>query len=423
MKPKSYLQDLIEYWDLISDLYKEVKDQPFHENQFFSALKKLEPSKYSIEYAYKIIESLKRQTIIETVPMSNKEFSFANLALKFIEGLLEEQKLSLHAELVVRVEALDVLIKKLENSIFEHDLSLYHNTCNEMDRLIRTIKSQVQDSRIAVFRIVEEAKLFPQDMPLKKRYAKTLDAWDSFVEPVLDMCNPNDPFSQKLSTIENALNNWLSDPSLTMLVLETDKKRLEVLKIRIIDFQDTIADTVDVMAKNIKPIVKMVRLNTLITKGATEGLRTLESLGPSKNWISEMGMGITKIKTFIRHGNQSTIESFMLQIIKHDETADKTPSITTDDLKIVSGHRDERAKVSEHTVIAYMKKLLPADNIFQITQAQFPEISAKTLITCMVKLSRLPGYKLARDDSDVVTIEQDNKIFTFSNRRIIKAKS
>ncbi|MEG1349283.1 MAG: hypothetical protein RSD49_14655, partial [Hafnia sp.] len=314
MKPETYFGHLIDHWSLLTDLYRESRGQSFHENLFLKVAKRHDPTNFSMESGHLLLNALRKTTILELVPMSNKEFEFSQNALMNIEHWLSEQKLSLQAELVVRVEALQNLTSKIESSIDDHDLIKYHNTCNEMDRLLRAIKTQTDEAKVAVFRLVEEAKLFPKEMPLKKRYEKALDAWTTFVEPVVNMCNPNDQFSKTLSLIENTISVWIADDSLIMLSLESDKKRLEVIKARIIDFQDAIEMAASIMAKTITPIIKMIRLNTTITKGATLGLKILENSGPSKEWIAQMGMGIKKVKSSIRHGNTAAIESFMLEI-------------------------------------------------------------------------------------------------------------
>lgn len=248
-KPKFFLSTLLEHLDIISEVYNEVSDQPFHENLFVTLQKRTNPFGFSIEEAYKTLETLKKAEIIEPVPMGDREYVFVHFSLLIIEGLLNQHKLSLQGELVARIEALNDLLKKIENAINEHDLGAYHNACDEMDRLIRTIKNQTEEAKVAIFRLVEEAKLFPKDMPLKKRYAKTIDAWDEFVEPIIKMCDPNDKFSKTLSKIENTIADWADDESIMMLVLDSDRKRLRIIKARVIDFQDKIVMSASLMAK------------------------------------------------------------------------------------------------------------------------------------------------------------------------------
>lgn len=420
VKPESFLNTFSEQWYILSEIYHEVEDQPFHENLFINIYKKLDPFHFRIEDAYKTLESIKRVNIIEPVPRSDKEYVFVHLSLGIVEGLLNEYRLSLHGELLVRIDALNDNLKKIENSIDEDDLIGYHNACNDMDRILRTIMTQAEEAKVAIFRLVEEAKLFPKEMPLKKRYAKTIDAWDEFVSPIIDMCDPNNKFSKTLNKIENTISSLAEDESILMLSLETDRKRLHVINARVIDFQEKIITSAEIMAKTIKPIVQMIRLNNKITSGATYGLKLIEQNGLNLDWIADIGAGVTKIKSTIRHGHPVSIESFMLKLLNYEETKENVPSISSDEYEEMNEKKRASRKVSEIEVINFMMNKLPSDNIYQVVSASFPDISPKTLINCVTKLSRKAGYELSRDDDLDISLEHQNTIFTFKNRNIIK---
>lgn len=421
MRPKQHIRLLYEHFDLISAIYHEVNDQPFHEALVFKLQRNLSPSDYSIEHAYKILETLKREGIVEALPGSAKEYEFFHPLVTFIESLLSEQKLSLHAELIVRVQALITLRGKLEASIIDRDLMAYHGTCNEMDRLLRTLKGQVDDSMQAVYRLVEEAKSFPKDMPLKKRYSRTLDAWDTFVSPVLEMCNPSTPFSQNLTITENSLQGWLDDHSLQFLALDSDRKRIEVLRIRLIDFLESLSKAVDDMGKQIYPIVRMVRLNNQVTRGATLALRHISQTS-SKAWVQQLGVGLTKAVSNVRHGSSAKIEAMLRVLIANADKGEQAPSISKDDLIKVVSNQKERSRHQQQDIISAMRKRLPLNNAISIMRRDYPEISLKMLLTCFASVARTPGYTVVRDPSSTIQIEFDLKVLSFANRHIVKAK-
>ncbi|MFK4132197.1 hypothetical protein ACI2KR_07880 [Pseudomonas luteola] len=418
MKPESFTRLLHENWKLISSIYSEVKDQPFHESLCFKILKNLDPVTFTFEQGYKTIETLKKEGLLESVPRSDREFEFFHPLLPFIESLLEEQKLSLHSELIVRIEALNSLKTKLEQSILNRDISSYHNTCNEMDRLLRNLKSQVDDSISAVNRLVEEAKLYPKTMSLKTRYSKTLDAWDHFVRPVLDMCNPGTPFSTTLAAIENSLLLWIDEQHYGFLSLESDLKRLEVLHGRMLDFQSALAHAITNMGKQIYPIVHMVRLNTQVTRGATLALRKLEHNSP-KSWIKEIEAGLTKAKPPTRHGSAATIESFIRVVIDNADREDDIPEISTTDFDSLKANRDNRASITAYEIVRDVRKKLPVYNILSFIHTLYPNIDLKTLVTSYTKLARTEGFYVFREDESV-ELTFDNRILAFRNRHILR---
>jgi hypothetical protein len=419
MKPESFLRLLSEHSKLILALYTEVSDQPFSENLFIKLVKELDPVAFTPEGGFKILESLRKENLIEPVPRSNKEFEFFTPLLPLIEGLLNEQKLSLHSELIVRIDALNNLRNKLEAAITDRDLVAYHATCNDMDRLLRILKGQIDDSMQAVFRLVEEAKLFPKTMPLKKRYARTLDAWDQFVKPVLDMLSPTTPFSQSISRIENSLLNWKNDEYSSFLSLDSDQQRIIIIHGRLLDFQAALSYAVDNMGKKIYPIVQSVRLNTSVTRGATLALRLLER-EPASDWVKMLGVGITKVKSVVRHGNDDFLESFVKLVKDNAGKEQLVPSISSEEFESRGQKQKESRAASQHEIIRDMRKQLPIQNAMSFIHSMYPSIDMKTLVTCFAKLSRTDGFRIDRDDNETIEIPFENKTLSFKNRHIVR---
>lgn len=418
MKTDSFVRLIHENWELLTTLYSEVKDQSFSERTFVRLSKEISPSS-SLEFVHKSLENLKREGLIEPVPRSSKEYEFHGALLLFIEALLNEQKLSLHSELVVRIEELNNLRGKLEKSIVDRDIVSYHRNSDEMDRLLRILKGQIDDSMHAVFRLVEEAKLFPKTMSLKNRYAKTLDAWDKFVNPVLEMCSPTDPFSHTIARIENSLLGWLNDEYSSFLSLDSDILRIEVIYGRLLDFQSALTYAVDNMGKALYPIVKAVRLNTSVTRGATYALRLLERESP-KAWVGILDVGITKTKSIVRHGSDDFLQGFMLTIRDYANKESNEPMISNEEINKTNRKTKETNSVTQHEIVKEMRKKLPLKNAMTNIMLAYPEIDLKTLVNCFAKLSRTDGFKISRDDDQTIEIPFGDKILSFKNRNIVK---
>ncbi|MDP4486833.1 hypothetical protein QDG88_02570 [Pseudoalteromonas piscicida] len=273
---KKLLNTINEHWSVLELLFKRFKLADFSLKDVQNILKQKSPS-WSSERIYKETNRLLQQEII--IPLAKSSQLEINRAIAdFASFLLQEESLGLAAEITVLVKDLERLGNRIAQAGEEADYSELRRFSRIMDERVRKIVKLFEHNESAIMNLVEQAKSDTSTLSLGMRYKAVLEAFDEYIEPMLEMVDIHGPFQRCFDQIELQVSEQIDEIE-QLGRGAADKRMLEQLRTRILDMHLIGRESLSRSADLLMPLREELRRNTLITRQASKVLGQIRKRG------------------------------------------------------------------------------------------------------------------------------------------------
>lgn len=314
---KKLLNTLTEHWGVLELLFKRFKMADFSLKDVQNAIKQKQPS-WSNERIYKETNRLLNQDII--IPLAKSSQLEINRAIAdFATFLLQEEHLGLAQEISVLVDDLARLGNRLAKAGEIEDYDELRRFSRIMDDRVRKIMKLFAHNENAILNIVEQAKADNAVQSLQKRYQAVIEAFDEYIEPMLEMVDIRGDFHACFNTIEAQISSQIEQIDRLGKSYQ-DKRMLEQLRTRILEMHLVGRESLRKSADMLMPLREELRRNNLITRQAAKVLGLVRKNGVD-NMLSAVQPNFVSDAQRFSLGQQRHIVAYMAGLVdfEHDE--------------------------------------------------------------------------------------------------------
>ncbi|WP_462174279.1 hypothetical protein [Pseudoalteromonas xiamenensis] len=318
---KKILNTINEHWSTLELLFKRFKYTDFSLKDVQNVLKQKNPN-WQSERLFKEANRLLNQEIV--IPLAKSSQLELNRAIAdFMGYLLQEESLGLAEEITVLVKDLERLGFRLADAGQVGDHGELRRFSRIMDERVRKIVKLYQHNENAIMNIVEQAKADQSNVSLKKRYQAVLEAFDEYIEPMLEMVDIHGEFQRCFSLIEHQISEQIITLDQVGRGPE-DKRMLEQLRTRILDMHLIGRESLRQSADMLLPLREELRRNTLITRQASKVLSLVRKRGVDFVLTTTQPNFVSDVQRFSL-GQQRHIVSYMAGLSEFEDEAYQLP--------------------------------------------------------------------------------------------------
>lgn len=314
---KKLLNTINEHWSVLELLFKRFKLADFSLKDVQNILKQKNPS-WSSERIYKETNRLLQQEII--IPLAKSSQLEINRAIAdFASFLLQEESLGLAEEITVLVKDLERLGNRIAQAGEEADYSELRRFSRIMDERVRKIVKLFEHNESAILNLVEQAKSDTSTLSLGMRYKAVLEAFDEYIEPMLEMVDIHGPFQRCFDQIELQVSEQIDEIE-QLGRGAADKRMLEQLRTRILDMHLIGRESLSRSADLLMPLREELRRNTLITRQASKVLGQIRKRGVDRLLSPVQPEFVSDIQRF-NLGQKRHMVAYMASLVEfeHEE--------------------------------------------------------------------------------------------------------
>ncbi|KJY91568.1 hypothetical protein CWB89_16630 [Pseudoalteromonas piscicida] len=314
---KKLLNTINEHWSVLELLFKRFKLADFSLKDVQNILKQKNPS-WSSERIYKETNRLLQQEII--IPLAKSSQLEINRAIAdFASFLLQEESLGLAEEITVLVKDLERLGNRIAQAGEEADYSELRRFSRIMDERVRKIVKLFEHNESAIMNLVEQAKSDTSTLSLGMRYKAVLEAFDEYIEPMLEMVDIHGSFQRCFDQIELQVSEQIDEIE-QLGRGAADKRMLEQLRTRILDMHLIGRESLSRSADLLMPLREELRRNTLITRQASKVLGQIRKRGVDRLLSPVQPEFVSDIQRF-NLGQKRHMVAYMASLVEfeHEE--------------------------------------------------------------------------------------------------------
>ncbi|NSY32969.1 hypothetical protein DS891_05055 [Pseudoalteromonas sp. JC28] len=314
---KKLLNTINEHWSVLELLFKRFKLADFSLKDVQNILKQ-KNSSWSSERIYKETNRLLQQEII--IPLAKSSQLEINRAIAdFASFLLQEESLGLAEEITVLVKDLERLGNRIAQAGEEADYSELRRFSRIMDERVRKIVKLFEHNESAIMNLVEQAKSDTSTLSLGMRYKAVLEAFDEYIEPMLEMVDIHGPFQRCFDQIELQVSEQIDEIE-QLGRGAADKRMLEQLRTRILDMHLIGRESLSRSADLLMPLREELRRNTLITRQASKVLGQIRKRGVDRLLSPVQPEFVSDIQRF-NLGQKRHMVAYMASLVEfeHEE--------------------------------------------------------------------------------------------------------
>jgi hypothetical protein len=318
---KKLLNTLTEHWGVLALLFKRFKMTDFSLKDVQNAIKQKQPT-WSNERIYKETNRLLNQDII--IPLAKSSQLEINRAIAdFATFLLQEEHLGLAQEISVLVDDLARLGNRLDNAGEIEDFDDLRRFSRIMDDRVRKIMKLYAHNENAILNIVEQAKSNTAVQSLQKRYKAVIEAFDEYIEPMLEMIDIRGDFHACFTRIEDQISTQIIHIERSGKAYN-DKRMLEQLRTRILEMHLVGRESLRKSADMLMPLREELRRNNLITRQAAKVLGLVRKNGVD-NMLSAVQPNFVSDAQRYSLGQQRHIVAYMASLVEFEHQEYQLP--------------------------------------------------------------------------------------------------
>lgn len=276
ISPKRIVQSILDHWPTLQTLITRNDSGGFSHQTLQALIQHHNPS-FTSEQSFKETQRLISNELI--IPLAKSSDLEINLPImEFCQFLLDEHSLGLAEEISVLIDDIERLSHKVTNAAEQRDAYEVKRNLYKLDDRIRKVIKHFQHNEVAIANLVEQAKSQKSSIPLEKRYASVLDAFDQYIEPMLDMLDIFGKFRQTCDAIEILLSQ-LIDTADTTGHMKREQPSFIHLRSRILEVfqlgQHSLRRSTDILM----PLRDELRKNTEVTRAVSKVLANIRKRG------------------------------------------------------------------------------------------------------------------------------------------------
>lgn len=349
----------------------------------------------SSEQVFREAQKLLAQDIL--IPQAkSSQLELNRSVLEFIQFLTQEHNLGTVGDIQSRIDELDRLRARLDGAVRQKDVHEMRRFVRLMDERVREVVKHFRKNESAILHLVDKAKADDSNMSLARRYAAVMEAFDEYIEPVLQMIDINGPFQHSIETLEHCLSDLVQFIEDTGF-MSGDKEPLVQLRTRLLDMNQIGRESLTRSTDVLMPLREELRKNTLISRNASLVLATLRKQG-FEPIMEQLAVKFSSDHQKFSLGSANQITSYMAELVDYQDdnyqlpdAVDSQPgaNIRVPDLQdVLKSARTQKTNTDLSKWLAHSYPQLPVDELLFLYQ----------------ELSRAPALKLEHQD-DVSEME------------------
>lgn len=349
----------------------------------------------SSEQVFREAQKLLAQEIL--IPQAkSSQLELNRSVLEFIQFLTQEHNLGTVGDIQSRIDELDRLRARLDGAVRQKDVHEMRRFVRLMDERVREVVKHFRKNESAILHLVDKAKADDSNMSLARRYAAVMEAFDEYIEPVLQMIDINGPFQASIETLEHCLSDLVQFIEDTGF-MSGDKEPLVQLRTRLLDMNQIGRESLTRSTDVLMPLREELRKNTLISRNASLVLATLRKQGFEPT-MEALAAKFSSDHQKFSLGSANQITSYMAELVDYQDdnyqlpdAVDSQPgaNIRVPDLQdVLKSARTQKTNTDLSKWLAHSYPQLPVDELLFLYQ----------------ELSRAPALKLEHQD-DVSEME------------------
>jgi hypothetical protein len=394
LSAKKILKCLDEDWPVLEALANRSQLYSFS-FQDVQALFSRHFPQLSSEQVFREAQKLLAQEIL--IPQAkSSQFELNRSVLEFIQFLTQEHNLGTVGDIQSRIDELDRLRSRLDTAVRQKDVHEMRRFVRLMDERVREVVKHFRKNESAILHLVDKAKADDSKLSLARRYAAVMEAFDEYIEPVLQMIDINGPFQHSIETLEHCLSDLIQFIEDTGF-MSGDKEPLVQLRTRLLDMNQIGRESLTRSTDVLMPLREELRKNTLISRNASLVLATLRKQGFEPT-MEQLVPKFSSDHQKFSLGSANQITSYMAELVDYQDdnyqlpdAVDSQPgaNIRVPDLQdVLKSARSQKTNTDLSQWLAYSYPQLPVDELLFLYQ----------------ELSRAPALKLEHQD-DVSELE------------------
>lgn len=397
---KKVLNTLNEHWSVLELLFKRFKMTDFSVKDVQNIIKHKNPQ-WPSERIFKETNRLLNQEII--IPLAKSSQLEINRAVAdFASFLLQEEHLGLADEITVLVHDLSRLGDRLAQAADEGDHSELSRFSRIMDERVRKIIKLFLHNENAIFNIVEQAKSDNSSISLKKRYQAVIDAFNEYIEPMLEMIDIRGEFHACFNVIEQQLSLQIDNIELYGRGAH-EKRMLEQLRTRILDMHLVGRESLRKSADMLMPLREELRRNTLITRQASKVLGLIRKNGVDRVLSPVQPEFVSDVQRFSL-GQQRHIIAYMAGLNEFEHQEYQLPDQTE-----VPAYHNRHIPDYEDVLRLFSSESSPKQALLGFLNHQYPELDADEMLFLYQKLISDNALELHQDKQRVTVKIADQR--------------
>ncbi|AWB68454.1 hypothetical protein C2869_19490 [Saccharobesus litoralis] len=394
------IRTISEHWRVIELLVERYSGLSFSLQDVQNLMARRQPD-WPSDKVYKEAFKLVQMEIL--IPQAKSSHLQLNQGLlEFAQYLMHEQQLGLAQEISLLIDNLKRLADKLDTALNLRDIDDTRRYCRQMDDRVRKIIKQFDNNENAIFNIVEAAKADISSLSLQKRYKAVIEAFDEYIEPMLEMVDINGGVKQTFDEIEIILSNAITRIEATGL-LANEKELIIQLRSRILEMHGLSLASLRRCADLLMPLREELRKNTLLTQQVSEVLARMRKKGIEHT----LQPAATHLSSDIQKsslGSANQITAYMAELVDYQDEQVEIP----DELE---GEAQLLPTLPEFDfVLDQARQTKQIDNVLSWLQRHYQNVAPEELLYLYQKLANSDELNVA-PSSEAQTIQiQDIKV-------------
>ena len=391
--PRSLTFALYTHWDIVENLVLLGRDFPALEpDQILSVISRLVPQKLRAECEESLRQMVSSE-LLQELPRGSA-LQIHPLVLEFVRGLTREHELGLSEVLKARVEAIKNATQKLTDALQKKESDLLRQSASLLAELFRQITQQLDQDRHAILELAERAKSRDSNLPIARRYAEVLSAYDGYIEPMAEMMDsgPSGTFYRYLETAEHALDHAVE--TLTIQgALYTQRQSMRQVAFQAKELRRLGREVLKQCSDTLLPLREEIRQHNTISTAISQLLGRIRKRGLTPTLKSgDLPIWRREMPRRVSVGNE--VLTIMAEALNYQPAIVAFPDDDDADIDQLIVDR-----VDESALLQSFKKDLPIEDILLWLRNNCPTWSDSTLLRLYHVLIGQPEWQIAHADS------------------------
>lgn len=388
LSARKILRCLDDYWPVLEALATRSQLYSFSFFDVQTLFQRHFPQLGSEQIFREAQKLLSQEILIPQAKSSQLELNRA--VLEFIQYLTQEHTLGTVGDIESRISELNRLRARLDQSVRQKDVHEMRRFVRLMDERIREVVKHFRRNEAAIMHLVEQAKADDSQLSLARRYAAVMEAFDEYIEPVLQMIDIKGPFQRQIDGLEHTLSELVSFIEDTGF-LQGDKEPLIQLRTRLLDMNQIGRESLIRSTDVLMPLREELRKNTLISRNASLVLATLRKQG-FEPLLDQLVPKFSSDHQKFSLGSANQIVSYMAELVDYEDENYQLPDR-------VDGPAGANIRVPDvQDVLKSVRNQQHNTDISRYLLSSYPQLPVDELLFLYQELSRAPALQLEHQD-------------------------
>ena len=384
LSAKKVIKCLDEHWPVLETLVSRSALGSFSFQDVQALIQRHNPS-LSSEQVFREAQRLLQQEVL--IPLAkSSQLELNRAVLEFIQFLIQEHQLGTVGDIQSRIEDLDRLRGKLKTAADGKDVSEMRRFIRLMDERVREVVKHFRKNESAILHLVEQAKADESKLSLAKRYSAVMEAFDEYIEPVLQMIDINGPFQHSIAALELLLSDLIIHIEQTGF-LQGEKEPLVQLRTRLLEMNQLGRESLIRSTDVLMPLREELRKNTLLSRNASALLALLRKKGLEPT-LEQLVPKFSSDHQKFSLGSANQITSYMAELVDYQDDNYQMP-------EQVDQAAHHNIRVPELADVLKFARTQKANTDLSLWLSKsYPQLPVDEMLFLYQELSRAPSLKL-----------------------------